>query len=63
MVRSGLGDVCCQRSLAKVFGDMRRYAQMLADQNMHTQRGPPQDASSCNGVNPGDVCMVRCKAL
>ena len=43
--------------------DMHRYAQILADQNMHTQRGPPQDASSCNGVNPGDVCMVRCKAL
>lgn len=69
MVRSGLGDVCCQRSLEKVLGDMHRfyrYAQICTDpcrSDMHTQRGPPQDASSCNGVNPGDVCMVRCKAL
>ena len=46
----------CQRSFGNV--QMHRTLQIR-----YAQLGPPQDASSCNGANPGDVCMVRCKAL
>ena len=46
----------CQRS----FGNVQICTEPCKSD---AQLGPPQDASSCNGVNPGDVCMVRCKAL